>query len=162
LKWISDKNTLQKISFIPVSNGTRLCSAKRIFVRLEMNLAPFAFQLPSSYLPCVQLLTDLGMQESPTPLRMQSLLSEMQNACGFQRLNPNELRAVLKILDFLCESSISKQPNKLAETAIVPDDMGRLVHAQVCVYVDGAGSHMVEKINTSRLRFVHPLLKEEN
>ena len=127
-----------------------------------MNLAPFAFQLPSSYLPFVKLLSDLGMQESPTFSRMQNLLFEMRKACGYQRLNPNELRAVLKILDFLCDMDTSKQPNQLPETAIVPDDAGRLVHAQVCVYIDGGGRQMVEKINTSRLRFVHPLLKEDN
>ena len=127
-----------------------------------MNLAPFAFQLPSSYLPFVQLLTDLGMQESPTFSRMQQLLFEMQNACGYQRLNPNELRAVFKILDFLCEIDTYKQSNHLAESSIVPDDAGRLVHAHSCVYIDGAGSRMVGKIDTSRLRFVHPLLKENN
>lgn len=162
LVFVSDKALLQKIPFIPVSNGTRLCLASRIFVRLEVNLAPFVFQLPSSYLPFVKLLRDLGMQESLTFPRMQSLLLQMQNACGYQRLNPNELSAVLKILDFMCGISANdKQSHILANGTVVPDDAGRLVHAQTCVYIDAPGSAMVNKIDTSRLRFVHPNVQEK-
>lgn len=160
---MSDKKLLEKVHFIPVSNGTRLCPANRIFVRLEMNLAPFVFQLPSSYLPYVKLLMELGMQEFPTFDSMKKILLQMQDACGYQHLNPNELRAVFQILNFICEYAANNDQNhKVANGAVVPDDEGRLVHAQACVYVDALGSAIVNKINTSKLKFSHPHLPEDH
>ncbi|MCO5547273.1 hypothetical protein L7F22_000720 [Adiantum nelumboides] len=156
---LQDKLVLEKIPFIPIANGTRLCLPSRIFLHLEMNLAPFMFQLPNSYLPFVKLLTELGMEESPTLSRLQALLSHVKNASGYQRLNPNELCAVMKLLKHLCKVTTSEnQHHLLTRDSVVLDDAGRLLHAQACVYIDASASTMVSKIDTSRLRFVHPYL----
>ncbi|GJN01337.1 hypothetical protein PR202_ga18596 [Eleusine coracana subsp. coracana] len=98
----SEKLELQKLAFLPVANGTRLVSVKSLFARLTINLSPFAFELPSRYLPFVALLREIGMQESLTNSYARELLLDIQKACGYQRLNPNELRAVMEILDFMC------------------------------------------------------------
>ncbi|XP_075490038.1 uncharacterized protein LOC142528761 isoform X2 [Primulina tabacum] len=156
----SDISMLQQVAFLPAANFTRLVTASSLFARLTINLSPFAFELPSEYLPFVKILRDLGLQDSLSVVSARNLLSDLQKSCGYQRLNPNELRAVIEILHFLCD-----EPNSLAisngeSEAIVPDDGCRLVHAHSCVFIDLLGSKYVKHIDTSRLRFVHPDLPE--
>eukprot|EP01018_Ginkgo_biloba_P011710 Gb_03748 [translate_table: standard] len=162
----SDILELQKVSFIPVANGTRLVTASALYVRLGVNLAPFAFELPSLYLPYVRILRDIGLQEAPTFDSARILLVQIQQACGYQHLNPNELRAVLLILQFICEEGKRSRLDGSellfpAQDAVVPDEGCRLVHARACVYVDAHGSSLLGEIDTSRLRFVNPQLSEE-
>lgn len=159
--FFSEKLELQKLAFIPVANGTRLVSVKSLFARLSINLSPFAFELPSRYLPFVALLREIGMQESLTNSYARELLLDIQKACGYQRLNPNELRAVMEILDFMC-SGVNQNTSDGSEgyDSVIPDDGCRLVSAASCVYVDPYGSHLLSNINTSRLRFAHPDLPQ--
>lgn len=93
----------------------------------------------------------------------RDLLLNLQKTCGYQRLNPNELRAVLEILYFICDGAtaddMSNGPN-WKSAAIVPDDSCRLVHANSCAYIDSHGSRFVKRIDPSRLRFIHPDLPE--
>ncbi|XP_066349988.1 uncharacterized protein [Miscanthus floridulus] len=158
----SEKTELEKLAFIPVANGTRLVPVKSLFARLTINMSPFAFELPSRYLPFVSLLREIGMQESLTNSYARELLLDIQKACGYQRLNPNELRAVMEILDFMCHGinqSITDGSDGLFDS-VIPDDGCRLVTAASCVYVDPYGSRLLSNINTSRLRFTHPDLPQ--
>lgn len=157
----SDISELQRVAFIPAANGTRLVIANALFVRLTINLSPFAFELPSLYLPFVKILKDLGLQDMLSVASAKDLLLTLQKACGYQRLNPNELRAVMEILYFVCNAELDVSDGlNWRSDAIIPDDGCRLVHAQSCVYVDPYGSRCVKYIDTSRLRFVHPDLPE--
>lgn len=149
---LSDVSELQQVAFIPAANGTRLVTSSSLFARLTINLSPFAFELPSRYLPFVKILKELGLQDMLSITCALDLLSNLQSSCGYQRLNPNELRAVMEILHFLCNETIDS--NFLSEL-IVPDDGCRLVHANSCVYIDPYGSRYVKYIDSSRLRFVH-------
>jgi sacsin len=151
------KLELQKLAFIPVANGTRLVSVKSLFARPTINLSPFAFELPSRYLPFVALLRETGMQESLTNSYARELLLDIQKACSYQRLNPNELRAVMEILDFMCSGANhnTSDGSEGCYDSVIPDDGFRLVSAALCVYVDPYGSHLLSNINTSRLRFAH-------
>ncbi|KAJ3689238.1 hypothetical protein LUZ61_018402 [Rhynchospora tenuis] len=157
----SDKGKLKGLAFIPVANGTRLVQAKSLFARLTINMSPFAFELPSSFLPFVTILRDLDMQEDLTKFYARELLSTAQKSCGYQRLNPNELRAVLEILNYVCsaEKASSEDLDSDFDT-VVPDDGCRLVSAGSCVYVDASGSRLLASIDISRMRFVHPGLSE--
>ncbi|PRQ41414.1 putative transcription factor C2H2 family [Rosa chinensis] len=159
----SDIMDLQRVPFIPAANGTRLVTANLLFARLTINLSPFAFELPTSYLPFLKILKDLGLQDMLSIASARDLLLNLQKTCGYQRLNPNELRAVLEILYFICEGvtadDMSNGPN-WTSAAIVPDDSCRLVHAKSCVYIDSHGSRFVKCIDPSRLRFIHPDLPE--
>ncbi|GAV61002.1 LOW QUALITY PROTEIN: zf-C3HC4_3 domain-containing protein, partial [Cephalotus follicularis] len=159
----SDITELQRVAFMPAANGTRLVTSNSLFARLTVNLSPFAFELPALYLPFVNILKDLGLQDMLSISSAKDILSSLQKACGYQRLNPNELRAVMEILYYVCdhtnEANISDGLNWKSD-AIVPDDGCRLVHAKSCVYIDSYGSRFVKFINTIRLRFVHPNLPE--
>ncbi|KAK7308413.1 hypothetical protein VNO77_42018 [Canavalia gladiata] len=159
----SDVAELREVAFLPVANGTRLVTADALFARLMINLSPFAFELPTVYLPFVKILKDLGLQDMLTLSAARDLLLNLQKACGYQRLNPNELRAVMEILNFICdqiaEANTFDGSNWKSE-AIVPDDGCRLVHSASCVYVDSYGSRYVKSIDTSRIRFVHADLPE--
>ncbi|KAL3718738.1 hypothetical protein ACJRO7_003791 [Eucalyptus globulus] len=160
----SDITELQKVAFLPAANGTRLVTADSLFVRLTINLSPFAFELPSIYLPYIKLLKDLGLQDMLSVKSAKSLLSDLQKTCGYQRLNPNELRAVMEILYFFSDGIVDVNVTDglaLKSEAVVPDDGCRLVHAQSCVYIDSHGSQFVKYIDTSRLRFVHPLITDK-
>ncbi|KAG4170211.1 hypothetical protein ERO13_A12G134051v2 [Gossypium hirsutum] len=100
-------------------------------------------QLPSLYLPFMKILKDLGLQDMLSVASAKELLLNLQKACGYQRLNPNELR----LLDWKSD-------------AVLPDDGCRLVHAKTCIYIDSYGCRFVKHIHTSRLRFVHPNIPE--
>ncbi|KAJ1427629.1 Sacsin [Sesbania bispinosa] len=158
-----DVAELREVAFLPAANGTRLVTADALFARLMINLSPFAFELPSVYLPFVKILKDLGLQDMLTLSAAKDLLLNLQKACGYQHLNPNELRAVMEILNFICDQIVEENTadgyNWKSE-AIVPDDGCRLVHSASCVYVDSYGSRYVKCIDTSRIRFVHPDLPE--
>lgn len=158
----ADIMELQKVAFIPAANGTRLVLAGSLFARLPIDLSPFAFELPGHYLPYVKLLKELGLQDMLSVSSAKSLLLDLQKACGYQRLNPNELRAVMEILHYLCDEVVVGEVfSEIAwEAAIVPDDGCRLVHAQSCVFLDSYGSQFAKYIDTSRLRFVHPDLPD--
>lgn len=163
LLFLADKSDLQKVAFVPVANGTRLVTANSLFVRLTVNLSPFAFELPTLYLPFVKILKDIGLQDVLSVTCAKDLLLNIQRSCGYQRLNPNELRAVMEVLHFICDGAVkvsSDGPEWLPE-AIVPDDGCRLVLARSCVYIDAYGSQLLRNIDTSRLRFVHPDLPEK-
>lgn len=150
------------MAFIPVANATRLVKANALFARLTINLSPIAFQLPSGYLPFVKILRDLGLQDGLSVASAKDLLSSLQVACGYQRLNPNELRSVMEILHFICdEATEAKIFYGREPEVIVPDDGCRLVHATSCAYIDTYGSRYIKCIDTSRLRFVHPDLPEK-
>ncbi|KAK4261932.1 hypothetical protein QN277_004866 [Acacia crassicarpa] len=160
----SDVLELQKVAFLPVANGTRLVTANALFVRLMINLSPFAFELPTVYLPFAKILKDLGLQETLTLSSAMDLLLNLQKVCGYQHLNPNELRAVMEILNFtsdqIIEGNTLDRSNWKSE-AIVPDDGCRLVHSASCVYVDSYGSRYVKCIDICKIRFVHPDLSEQ-
>ncbi|XP_057960552.1 uncharacterized protein LOC131152729 isoform X2 [Malania oleifera] len=159
----SDISELRRVAFMPAANGTRLVAVDSLFVRLAVNLSPFAFELPSLYLPFVKILKELGLQDMLSIGSAKKLLLNLQKSCGYQRLNPNELRAVMEILNFVCDGTVMTNTSDGLDwfsEAIVPDDGCRLVHAKLCVYIDSYGSRYVKSIDTSRLRFVHPDIPE--
>jgi sacsin len=158
--FVTDKADLKKLAFIPVANGTRLVRANSLFTRLTINMSPFAFELPSLFLPFVTILRDLDMQESLTKFYAKELLLTAQKVCGYQRLNPNEFRAVLEILSYVCSSEKTSENLDSGFDTVVPDDGCRLVSASSCVYIDAFGSRLLASIDISRMRFAHPSLSE--
>ncbi|KAI3921040.1 hypothetical protein MKX01_036019 [Papaver californicum] len=159
----SDILALKELAFVPVANGTRLVTANCLFARLAINLSPFAFELPSLYLPFMKVLKDLGIQEAFSLTCARDLLLNIQKACGYQRLNPNELRAVMENLQFVCDAIVraeKEDASSYISEAVVPDDGCLLIVARSCVYIDSFGSRFIRSIDISRIRFVHPDLPE--
>ncbi|KAH9612108.1 hypothetical protein KSS87_002588 [Heliosperma pusillum] len=159
----SDIQELEKVAFLPAANGTRLVEASSLFARLGVNLSPFAFELPAMYLPFLTILKALGLRDSLSISSAKGILLNLQKACGYQRLNPNELRAVMEILHFICDETAESKSDSFGWDldAVVPDDGSRLVHARSCVYIDSYGSRFVKFIDSSRLRFIHPSVPEK-
>lgn len=149
------------MAFMPAANGTRLVTASCLFTRLTINLSPFAFELPSLYLPYVNILRDLGLQDTLSISSAKTLLLNLQKACGYQRLNPNEFRAVMEIVHFICDQANTSDTSSWHSEAVVPDNDCRLVHAKSCVYIDSYGSSYIKFIDISKLRFVHQDLPEK-
>jgi hypothetical protein len=80
---------------IPV--GMRLVRPSRVFFRLQDSLAPFMFELPRFFGSHEQILTELGVAQSPTPENYAQFLSELASETHDERLNPNELMAAVKV-----------------------------------------------------------------
>lgn len=97
------------MALVPVANATRLVPATSLFARMPeaLDLAPFLFQLPSPFLPHASLLADLGMADHPSPPLLHTFLTALQRTCGYQRLNPNELRCVLQIVAYISQGQVS-------------------------------------------------------
>lgn len=159
----TDIKELQRVAFLPAANGTRLVMASCLFVRLAINLSPFAFELPTIYLPYVRVLKELGIQDILSISSAKDLLLDLHKTCGDQLLNPNELRAVMEILHFVCDGIKNASTSAMfgwQSDAIVPTDGCQLVNGKSCVYIDSYGSQYVRLIDTSTLTFVHPDLAE--
>ncbi|MFS7960331.1 hypothetical protein Hanom_Chr08g00701971 [Helianthus anomalus] len=156
---MSDILELQQLAFIVADNGARLATPGSLFARLSINLSPLASELPSHYLPFVKILKELGVEEDMLSISCATnILSNLHMSCGYYRLNPNELHAVIELLQFLCDETIEPQTSDRRgweSELVVPDDGCRLVRANTCVYIDPHGSQYVNFIDSSKLRFVH-------
>lgn len=97
----SDKRKLSEVNFIPVSNGSYLVSPSQVFQRMPFDLAPLAFELPMALLPYSSLLTELGMQSEPSIRDLVKVLVSLKQRQQDIPLNPNEVRAVVNLLNLL-------------------------------------------------------------
>lgn len=71
---------------IPVANATALVEASRVVCRLpRLDVAPFAYQLPSSLLSVQDLLTSMGMR---TELRARDVVRALQRAEAYRGGRP--------------------------------------------------------------------------
>ncbi|KAL6974016.1 hypothetical protein U1Q18_028198 [Sarracenia purpurea var. burkii] len=105
----------------------------------------------------------MGLPDMLSVACARVLFSNLQRACGYQRLNPNELRAVMAILHFVCDKTIEANMPDLSNwesEAIMPNGGCRPVHATSCVYVDYYDSRHIKCIDTTRVRLVNPDLPE--
>ncbi|KAI3817639.1 hypothetical protein L1987_11435 [Smallanthus sonchifolius] len=149
----SEVSKLSELAFIPTANGERAVRAHALVTHLKINLWPIAHELPSRYLPFVNILKQLGLQDT------LSISSAMMFLSRYRRklLNPNELRAVIELLNFICDvieqhkSDRSDWKLKL----VVPDNDCRLVRPKSCLYLDRFGSQYIKYIDSSKLRLVH-------
>ncbi|KAK1419825.1 hypothetical protein QVD17_29188 [Tagetes erecta] len=120
---------------------------------MKINICPIAHALPLRYLPFVKILKQLGLHDT------LSISSAMMFLSGRRQksLNPNELRAVIKILNFICnEIEQQKADRSDWESELrVPDIDCKLVCPNLCVYIDPFGSQYVKYIDSSKLKLVH-------
>jgi sacsin len=70
----------------------------RLFFHLSQNLAPLVFEIPRAFGAYDTLFRHLGSKENPTMEDYIHLLEEIQEECHSNRLNLNELNAVVKIV----------------------------------------------------------------
>ncbi|GKB21025.1 hypothetical protein Tco_0854948, partial [Tanacetum coccineum] len=149
---------LGNVAFIPVANVTYRAKCNFLFSHLTIDLSPLAFELPSIYLPFVKILKELGLHDTLSVSSAMMFLLNFEESCRNQRLNPNELHAVIEILHFIFDETTGQQKSDRSNwesKLVVPDDACRLTLSKSCVYIDSYGSHYMKYIDSSKLRFVH-------
>lgn len=144
------------MAFIAAENGTRLMTPSTLFSHLTIDLSPLASKLPHRYLPFIEILKELGSEDVLSISCAINILSSLKSSCGYHRLNPNELRAVIELLHFLCNETVEHTSDRYWQSElVVPDDNCRLVYANSSVYIDPYSSRYVKFIDSSKLKFVH-------
>lgn len=79
--------------------GHSLVRPARLFFRLQgVDLSPFMHECPRHFGAHELFLKELGVREEPSAGDYVQFLSDLAQECKGARLNPNELRAVVKIV----------------------------------------------------------------
>lgn len=141
--------------FIPTYHRAISVQARSLVTHLKIDLYPIAHQLPLCFLPFVDILKELGLHDT---LTMSSALMFLSR-CRKISLNPNALRAVIELLNFICNEVRQKNLDRSHwESKLrVPNVDCRLVRPNMCVYMDPFGS---QYIGNSKPRLVHPDVSE--
>lgn len=95
--------SLSGVNLVPV--GHMLIKPTRLFFRLAEDLSPFMHEIPRLYGAHEQFLKQIGIKESPTVADYVRFLSDLAYECGDCSMNPNELRAVVAILQVIATQS---------------------------------------------------------
>lgn len=109
-KWrdipIATKGALRVTNIIPI--GHYLVRPSRVFFRLSEDLSPFMHELPRAFGIHELFLKEVGVREQPSPDDYIKFLTELATESGGACLNPNELKAVITIIQvcFLPNTSI--------------------------------------------------------
>jgi hypothetical protein len=107
------KTSLSSINLVPV--GNMLIKPTRLFFRLAEDLSPFMHEIPRLYGAHEAFLKQIGIKETPSVQDYVRFLSDLSNECGDCFLNPNELRAVVAILQVIAVQSAEN-----ADTSALP------------------------------------------
>ena len=151
-----ERQELRGMAVIPV--GGDLLRPSRVFFRLEGSFAPLMFELPRVYGAHEPLLRQLGVREAPSPRDLNSFLLEVGSESASSPLNPNELCAVVRVLDALSSSGYS--PGGAGSRALlVPDTAGIMVEASDCFRCDDAA--LLRRVLVSSIHMASPLLSPE-
>ena len=150
------KDSLKLMNIIPI--GHLLIKPGRLFFRLPVDLSPFMHEIPRYFGPHESLLKELGVKETPTTQDYIHFLTDLSDECGNKSLNPNELRAVVAIVE-----SIASQKDESIDSDIVtyaPDDCSVLRLSVDLVVNDDSmiKSRVVNSASYIGLHFLHPLV----
>ena len=123
---------------VPV--GHALIKPGRLFFRLSEDLSPFMHEIPRFFGVHEVFLKSLGVRERPSSEDYAHFLSELAVECRGVSLNPNELRAVLAIVNAIAqeketEINVGSDTKKnLMTTVFVPDENSILRNSAVCLF----------------------------
>ncbi len=150
------KDSFRSMNIVPI--GHLLIKPGRLFFRLPVDLSPFMHEIPRYFGSNENLLKELGVKETPTTLDYVHFLTDLSDECGNKSLNPNELRAVVAIVE-----SIALQKDESIEDNIVvyvPDDCSILRLSVDMVVNDDSTikSRVANGISHAGLHFLHPLI----
>jgi hypothetical protein len=152
---------LQSMECIPVGRGGSFASPSRVFLVADSRVSPFIHQLPPEFGPVRSFLCDvLGVCDAPNEAYFEELLKELRQEYKACRLNPNELKAILRILAILADSrgSASALPTETSELA----DFGACLcadDASIATKLRAAGCTDHFLLHPSVPRHVHEALK---
>ena len=120
---ITIKSSLSTMNIVPV--GHTLIKPSRLFFRLAEDLSPFMHEIPRYFGQHEQLLKNLGVKETPSASDYTQFLRDLANECRQQSLNPNELRAVIAIIQ--CIATQKEEDIELTNSKSNYDNMTILV-----------------------------------
>ncbi|TXG69797.1 hypothetical protein EZV62_004732 [Acer yangbiense] len=115
-------------SCAPIISGQSFVPPEYCWSALQLRSPPTF----STVLKHLQILKDLGLQDMLSVASSKNLLLNLQKACGYQHLNPNEHHAVMEILLFVSDGTVEANMSDgfdWALDAIVPDDGSRDIEA---------------------------------
>ena len=140
------QNSLSSSAFVPV--GHTLIKPGRLFFRLSEDLSPFMHEIPRYFGMHETFLKLLGVREKPSSSDYARFLEELASECRGVGLNPNELRAVLAIIQAIAHDRESKidadsqhEPslsgdNEIFNNLFVPDEDSVLRLSSACLFND--------------------------
>eukprot|EP01041_Mallomonas_annulata_P005114 gene5114-10234_t len=99
------QQALKGSGIVPV--GHNLVKPGHLFFRLSEDLSPFMHEVPRCFGPYEIILKQLGVRESPSRADYRMFLQELKRESQDQSLNPNELRAVLTIVQLYIFLSVT-------------------------------------------------------
>jgi hypothetical protein len=146
---------LREKPVIPV--GTTLVKASRLFFRLTKDLAPFFYEIPRVFGAHERLLRELGVRESPKWQDYSVSLAELKREIGDSRMNANELRSVLDVVQLIAADCASMDRSLV----YVPDEHGALVSLQKVARNDAPWLLQGRRVDRHVLHLSHPKLVPE-
>lgn len=135
------KTALRDLAILPI--GHSLVKPGRLFFRLSEDLSPFMHEIPRCFGPHETFLKQIGVKESPSRADYLQFLTELKAEAGEHALNPNELRAVLAIVQLAMapRHTEAPDPSHVSQTAseerlYVPDEHSVLRLSLLCLVDD--------------------------
>jgi hypothetical protein len=150
------KAALRTSPLVPV--GHYLVTPNRLFFRLAEDLSPFMHEVPRYYGANEQFLKNVGVKESPTPIDYAHFLKDLARECAESPLNPNELRAVIAIVQSLSGQDVGLE--SFEKALHLPDEDSILQPVSVCLINDDSWLRGRAGSGVARAGyfFVHPLV----
>lgn len=128
------QSALETTNIVPI--GHSIFKPRRLFFRLAEDLNPFMHEIPRYFGQHEQFLKKLGVREKPSSEDYCQFLRELATECKDIGLNPNELRAIIAIIEAInaeleVEGLLSESKN---ENLFLPDEDSILRDASLCLY----------------------------
>ena len=147
----SQQRHLRSLRLIPI-NG-RLVRPTQLFFNLKAQVSPLLFEVPRVFGAYDTLFRNLGASSRPSMKRFLRVLHDLHADLGDSSpLNPNELRAVVNMLDMMIETREIEKSSRI----YVPDAKSILVERDRVVYVDDFS--LAKRVEHFSLCFASPSL----
>lgn len=148
----SERNKVRALACVPVSDA--LVKPSRIFFRLASDLSPFMFEMPRHFGAHEPLLKAMGARETATDVDLAGFLRELAHECGGLALNPNELAAVIKVLETLTQTLDIATCSLDVSAVLVPEEGGALVPSGACFLC--ADRALLQRVDRNLVSLAHP------
>jgi hypothetical protein len=132
------QSALETTNIVPI--GHSIFKPRRLFFRLAEDLNPFMHEIPRYFGQHEQFLKKLGVREKPSSEDYCQFLSELATECKEIGLNPNELRAIIAIIEAINAEleveglGLSMAAESKERNLFIPDEDSILRDSSRCLY----------------------------
>jgi hypothetical protein len=156
------QTALETTNIVPI--GHSIFKPGRLFFRLAEDLNPFMHEIPRYFGQHEQFLKKLGVREKPSSEDYCRFLSELAAECRDIGLNPNELRAIIAIIEAInTEVEVEGLPSQSRQRNLyIPDEESVLRDSSGCLFNnDGWLRGRLGVANFGKeIHIVHPYLQK--